>query len=163
MSTDSVLAARKPFVGVWTLESFTETTGSSEEVSPLGNAPLGFLIYTAEGFVSAQLMRRDREAVGSDPWAGEKSDEGADLTTGYIAYCGRYEVDESNSEVLHIPIVALLPNLVDREQHRSFKFEGRTLTLVIMQATSTGVMIKSRLVWNRPPQNASGSDSLPYV
>jgi hypothetical protein len=163
MSTDSVLAARKPFVGVWTLESFTERTGSSEEVSPLGNAPLGFLIYTAEGFVSAQLMSRGREAVGSDPWAVENSDEGADLTKSYIAYCGRYDVDESKSEVLHIPIVALLPNLVDREQHRSFKFEGRTLTLVITQTNAAGVMVKSRLVWTRPPQNVSGPDSPDYV
>ena len=79
MAMDSVPAARRPFVGVWTLESFTEKRGSSEEINPLGNAPLGFLIYTAEGIVSAQLMKRDRKALGTDPWdAG-----GVDLTKGY--------------------------------------------------------------------------------
>ena len=107
MAMDSVLAARRPFVGVWTLESFTEKTGSSAELDPQGPAPLGFLIYTAEGVVSAQLIRRDRKALGTDPWdAG-----GADLTKGYIAYCGSYEVHEDRREVIHKPTVSLLPNL----------------------------------------------------
>ena len=84
MAMDSVLAARRPFVGVWTLESFTEKTGSSAELNPLGPPPLGFLIYTAEGVVSAQLMRRDRKALGTDPWdAG-----GADLTRGTLHTAG---------------------------------------------------------------------------
>ena len=34
MPTDSIQAARRPFVGVWTLESFTEKTDSSEESIP---------------------------------------------------------------------------------------------------------------------------------
>ena len=66
MVTGDAVHARSPFVGVWTLESFTEQSGSSEELNPLGAAPVGFLIYTADGFVSAQLMRRDRKALGTD-------------------------------------------------------------------------------------------------
>jgi hypothetical protein len=140
---------------VWTLESFTEKTGSSEEINPLGNSPLGFLIYTAEGIVSAQLMRRDRKALGTDPWDVQQSDDGAALTNGYIAYCGRYEVDEDKSEVIHTPIVALLPNLIAREQHRYFTFDNHTLTLAIMRKMSSKVIAESRLVWRRSTQIAS--------
>ena len=145
MAMDSVLAARRPFVGVWTLESFTEKTGSSAELNPLGPAPLGFLIYTAEGVVSAQLMRRDRKALGTDPWdAG-----GADLTKGYIAYCGSYEVHEDRGEVIHKPTVSLLPNLINQDQHRSFQFAHNTLTLVTKQEHEPGVIVESRLIWRR--------------
>ena len=145
MSTDCVLAARSPFVGVWTLESFTEKTGSSEEVNPLGTAPLGFLIYTAEGVVSAQLMRRERKALGIDPWdAG-----GVDLTKGYIAYCGSYVIHEHRGEVVHKPTVSLLPNLINQDQHRSFEFAHNTLTLVTKQEHEPGVIVESRLIWRR--------------
>ena len=64
MAMDSVLAARRPFVGVWTLESFTEKTGSSAELNPLGPAPLGFLIYTAEGC----CLRPTHEARPKSTW-----------------------------------------------------------------------------------------------
>ena len=145
MSTNSVVAARRPFVGVWNLESFTEKTGLSEEINPLGNAPLGFLIYTAEGIVSAQLMRRDRKALGNDPWdAG-----GVDLTKGYIAYCGSFVIHEDRREVIHIPRVSLLPNLINQDQHRSFEFTQGTLTLVTRQEHEPGVVVESRLVWRR--------------
>lgn len=145
MAVDSVLAERRRFVGVWTLESFTEKMGSSAELNPLGPAPLGFLIYTAEGFVSAQLMRRERNALGTDPWdAG-----GADLTKGYIAYCGSYVVHEDRGEVIHTPKVSLLPNLIDQDQHRNFTFSHDTLTLVTRQARELGVIVESRLVWRR--------------
>ena len=39
MATRSLSDARKPFVGVWTLESFTERSDASEEVYPLGKSP----------------------------------------------------------------------------------------------------------------------------
>ena len=145
MSTNSVVAARRPFVGVWNLESFTEKTGSSEEINPLGKAPLGFLIYTAEGIVSAQLMRRDRKALETDPWDAK----GFDLTMGYIAYCGSYVIHEERGEVIHIPEVSLLPNLINQDQHRSFLFTQDTLTLVTRQEHRPGVIVESRLVWRR--------------
>jgi hypothetical protein len=145
MATDSVLAARRSFVGVWTLESFTEKTGSSEEVNPLGIAPLGFLIYTAEGFVSAQLMRRDRKALGPDPW----DVGGVNLTKEYIAYCGSYVIHEDRGEVIHVPTVSLLPNLINQDQHRSFTFVHDTLTLITRREHQSGAAIESRLIWRR--------------
>src|SRR5580704_16329747 len=79
MTISDVKDARERFVGVWTLESFTEESDHDEESSPLGEQPLGFLIYTAGGFVSAQLMRAKRELLRSDPWETGNSN-GVDLT-----------------------------------------------------------------------------------
>ncbi|WP_179639840.1 lipocalin-like domain-containing protein [Tunturibacter empetritectus] len=149
MVTGDAAHARSPFVGVWNLESFTEQSKSSEELNPLGAAPVGFLIYTANGFVSAQLMRRDRKALGTDPWAPAESGQGANLANGYIPYCGAYAVDEERGEVIHMPIVSLLPNLINRNQHRSFTFERDSLTLVTKQKDASGSIVESRLVWRR--------------
>ena len=157
MTMESLIDARRPFVGVWNLASFTEHAGSAGVFIPLGMGAVGFLIYTADGFVSAQLMRRDRKAFGANPWAANQSGDRADLTKDYIAYCGRYEVDVEKAEVVHFPIVALVPNLIDQKQRRSFTFKDKTLTLVIMQNDPDGGVIESRLVWTRDPNEMTTS------
>ena len=151
METDNVSEARKRFVGVWTLERFTERSDGTEEFTPLGEKPLGLLIYTTDGFVSAQLMRAKRESFKTDPWEAGDTVDGVDLTKDYIAYCGRYEVDEESSEVIHLPLVALLPNLIHQEQHRSFTFEAETLTLVTTRRRPNGSVVASTLLWQRSP------------
>lgn len=44
-------------VGVWTLVAYTEQKEGCKDTNPLGPKPVGFLIYTSDGFVSAQLMK----------------------------------------------------------------------------------------------------------
>jgi len=151
MSNENVSKVRERFVGVWTLESFTERSDADERSAPLGEAPLGFLIYTADGFVSAQLMRAKRELFKTDPWEAAASSDAVDLTKDCIAYCGRYEINEKSSEVVHIPQVALLPNLIHQEQHRRFTFEGDTLTLVTTRRRPNGSVVASTLLWRRCP------------
>src|SRR5271165_1673150 len=72
-----------------------------------------FSSYTADGFVSAQLMRPGRSAFTSSGWNQRTPEEYREAGSGYIAYCGIYRVDEENRTVTHIPPVALLPNLID--------------------------------------------------
>jgi len=151
MATGNVTDARKRFIGVWTLESFTERSDGTQEYTPLGGEPLGFLIYTADGFVSAQLMRAKRESFKTDPWQPGATVDGVDLTRDYIAYCGRYEVDDESSEVIHLPLVALLPNLIHQEQRRSFTVEQETLTLVTTLRHPNGSVVASTLRWRRCP------------
>jgi hypothetical protein len=151
MNNENVGKARERFVGVWTLESFTERSDSNEISSPLGEEPLGFLIYTADGFVSAQLMRAKRELFKADPWEAGASSDALDLTKDYIAYCGRYEIDEKSSEVIHLPLVAFLPNLIQQEQHRRFTFDEDTLTLVTTRGRPNGSVVASTLLWRRCP------------
>ena len=151
MTTRNVSDARKRFVGVWTLESFTERSDGAEESAPLGEEPQGFLIYTTDGFVSAQLMRAKREPLKTDPWETEDAGNSAVLTKDYIAYCGRYEIDEEGSEVIHVPLVALVPNLIHQEQHRAFIFHEEKLTLVTTRRRSNGSVVASTLRWRRSP------------
>lgn len=149
MDVERTTAVTNVFVGVWKLESFSEHSDLSGLINPLGLTPVGLLIYTADGYVSAQLMKSNRIASKSDPWEPHTTSEGVDPRDGYIAYCGRYEVIETRSEVIHLPIVALDPNLVNQGQHRTFDFGANTLTLVTTRTRSNGETITSSLKWQR--------------
>jgi hypothetical protein len=137
-------------IGVWALVSYTDEQPNSEDTCPFGPEPQGFLIYTADGFVSAQLMKPDRRAFQSQDWDHGTPQEYQASGSGYIAYCGRYEVDEQNGTVTHIPSVALLPNLIHGRQCRSIDLEGDRLVLLAAGAPlACGLHATRRLEWKR--------------
>ncbi len=116
-------------IGVWTLLSYAEVKKGCQDTQTLGLKPEGFLIYTRDGFVSAQLMKPGRSAFQSRDWHHGTAEEYVESGSGYIAYCGTYQVDEACRTVTHIPSVALLPNLIHGRQLRAIEFSGDRLTL----------------------------------
>ena len=137
-------------VGVWRLVTYIDEHEGSDDTQPFGPNPQGFLIYTADGFVSAQLMKPGRPVFHSADWHHETPREYQAAGSGYIAYCGTYEVDEEKATVTHIPSVSLLPNLIDGRQCRSIDFRGDRL---VLRATGAPVAasgdVTSRLEWTR--------------
>jgi len=136
-------------VGVWTLASYTDEQPGKEDTHPFGPQPQGFLIYTPDGFVSAQLMKPGRSAFQSADWHHGTPEEYQESGSGYIAYCGTYEVDEEKATVTHIPSVSLLPNLINGRQSRLIDLHGGRLTLIAETPDSNGRDVTSRLVWKR--------------
>src|ERR1700689_4906450 len=116
-------------VGVWRLVSYTVEREGQKDSFPFGPEPEGFLIYTPDGFVSAQLMMPGRSLFESSDWHGGTPDEYQQAGSGYIAYCGAYEVDEEKATVAHLPSVALVPNLILKRQLRTVTLSGDRLTL----------------------------------
>jgi Lipocalin-like domain len=84
----------KNFIGAWELESYTEHSGAEAPLQPFGSNPVGFLIYTEDGIVSAQLMRPHRKQLATGAWQFNDPEALAELVEGYISYCGRYFIDE---------------------------------------------------------------------
>jgi hypothetical protein len=137
-------------VGVWSLVAYADEHENGDETQPFGPNPHGFLIYTADGFVSAQLMRPGRPAFHSSDWHHGTAEEYLASGSGYIAYCGTYEVDEEKATVTHIPSVSLLPNLIDGRQCRSIDLQGDRLVLRAAGApVAGGLNVTSRLEWKR--------------
>jgi hypothetical protein len=57
MMTDKTLL-RSQLTGAWGLVEYTATKpGSSEKVLPMGSDAKGIVVYTADGYVSAHLLR----------------------------------------------------------------------------------------------------------
>ena len=135
--------------GVWTLVSYADKREGLEDTYPFGPEPQGFLIYTPDGFVSAQLMKPGRSLFQSHDWHGGTADEYREAGSGYIAYCGVYEVDERKETVTHIPSVALVPNLIGGKQLRAVTLNGDKLTLRTAGASGAGVVVTSVMNWRK--------------
>ena len=114
------------FLGTWTLQSFTEISSDGSCVEPMGRSPQGFLLYTKEGIVSAQLTGfEDRSKEVSSKETGTSGGNGnPEHAVPYIGYCGTFRMNVELGEVVHIPIVAHDRSLVRRALHRNFDSVG---------------------------------------
>lgn len=121
-------------VGTWILESYTISGADGSVRSPLGLDPVGIGIYTADGHVSAQLMRRARGAMDAD-------------RRDYIAYAGRWSLTEG--VVSHHVQLALHDDWVGTDLARTVTLEGDRLVLEPPSTERNGVTLRSRLTWSR--------------
>lgn len=143
-------AIASQLVGVWRLVSCVNQQQGREDNFPLGTDAEGFLIYTSDGYVSAQLMKTRRPLFQSGDWQHATEKEFEEAGSGYIGYCGAYEVDEEKRTVTHIPSVAFFPNLISKRQLRFLKLHGDRLTLQTAGSfVDDGEAITSRLEWRR--------------
>ena len=139
----------KNFISAWELENYTEYSGAAEPLQPFGSNPVGFLIYTEDGIVSAQLMTPHRKRLADGAWQSNDQEALAELAKGYIAYCGRYFIDEQMGQMVHLPVLALVPNLIDQRQYRTFNFDDDKLNLRTVRTESDGKTVETRLTWRR--------------
>jgi hypothetical protein len=121
---------RNAVVGAWELVSFVArdmTTGENRH--PLGTAPRGLILYTADGHMSAQLA----ESNMSD----------------YIAYGGRFSVNEATATLHHEVTISMMPELLAEAQFRHASIDGHLLTLSATRTDDAGVTTHSSLLWRR--------------
>ena len=143
------VSIRSVLVGVWALNSYTDIPDGARAIQPFGSRPVGILIYTSDGFVSAQLMEPGRVSSDSVKWDNWSPEEYEAFGHGYIGYCGRYEVNEEHSTVTHLPSVAFLPNLVGHRHLRHVAIAGDRLTLRAPYPRADRTNATSCLEWSR--------------
>ena len=144
---------RAAVLGAWELESYTEADGSGRSpVHPLGEDATGLIIYTNDGYMSAQLMSADRPLFDESNPIGGTTRQTLDAARGYLAYSGPFWVDESASVLHHDVRVSLLPNWLGVTQIRSAQLVDDRLTLSLRSALD-GVERTSTLVWRRAQPN----------
>jgi hypothetical protein len=140
---------RDDILGAWLLASYT-ADAAGEVSQPLGPDPQGIIMYTADGYMSAQLMRRDRPAYDRAITGGGTTEQMAAAASGYLCYSGPYRLDEA-AEVLHHHVqVSLLPNWIGGIQVRNAKLAAGTLTLSAVVTSRKGASSSHVLVWRRP-------------
>ncbi|EME18536.1 lipocalin-like domain-containing protein [Rhodococcus triatomae] len=121
-------------IGTWILESYTLSGSDGSVRHPLGSDPVGIGIYTADGYVSAQLMRRERGAPDRD-------------RRDYIAYAGRWTTREGT--VSHHVRLALHDDWIDTDLVRTVTLSDDRLVLEPPSTELNGVTFRSRLTWSR--------------
>jgi Lipocalin-like domain len=115
-------------VGTWVLVSARDRMkdGGERFYPDLGAHGKGYLVYTADGHMCAQLMNPDRPKWKEfdKPTEAEK----ISAIDGFSAYCGRYEVDEEQGTLVHLPELAWSPNYVGTRQLRPYTLQDDVLT-----------------------------------
>lgn len=151
MTTLAATNLRDYIIGAWTLESYqTFALDGSNMRFPLGPGARGIIMYTADGYMSAQIMRPDRPNFRSDDLSGADNSELACAAAGYLAYSGRYTVSEDGVIAHHVEI-SLLPNWVGGTQYRAAQIANSRLQLSPAQPVlMNGQHRTGRLIWRRP-------------
>ena len=121
---------RDAVLGAWELVSFvSHDVATGEDSHPLGTEPRGQILYTADGYMSAQLARSDLSE--------------------YVAYGGPFLVDEETSTLHHAMTMASMPELLAQPQFRHATVAGDLLTLSATATDEAGTTTHNTLVWRR--------------
>jgi hypothetical protein len=142
---------RDQLIGAWKLVSYEEKpVDGSAPSHPLGERPLGIIMYTPDGYMSAQLSKPDRPPFASGDWFDGTGEEYREEASTYIAYSGPFRVDEEKKTLTHTMFISLFPNWVGQTQPRVVKIEGNTLHLGTAEPIhSGGKVVNSYLAWER--------------
>ena len=142
---------RDRLIGAWTLVSYEERpVDGSESFYPMSKKPKGIIMYTPDGFRSAQLSKPDRKPFASGDWFEASDAEFKSEATSYIAYTGPFHVDEEKQHLTHSMFISLFPNWIGQTQPRVVRIEGDRLFLSSASPISSGgKTVISHLEWRR--------------
>ena len=125
--------SRDQIVGAWELVEYVvySEASPSETFYPLGENAKGMILYTPDGYMSAQLQCPGQEAfAAASPIDGSET-ELAESARKFIGYSGRYEIDHSGPVPVlqHHFFVSSFPNWLGDTQRRIAQLDGDSLLL----------------------------------
>jgi hypothetical protein len=142
---------REQLIGAWKLVSYEEKPlDGSPTLHPMTEKPMGIIMYTPDGYMSAQLSKPDRKPFASGDWFKGTDEDYKNEASTYIAYCGPFHVDEEKQTLTHSMFVSLFPNWIGQTQPRAVKIVGDALHLSsVTPIKSGGKTVMSYLEWRR--------------
>jgi hypothetical protein len=123
----------RQFVGAWRLVSWEIREPDGTVWYPFGKDAIGYLLYTADGHMAAEIMDSDRrqsdpnfprEAASAQTLPEEDRARAYDT---YLSYCGTYTVEADR--VVHHVKAGLIPSWTGTDQVRPCRFEGGRLVI----------------------------------
>ena len=90
---------------------------------------MGIIMYTPDGYISAQLMHPDRKNVVSGDWFDGTGAEYKQEASTYIAYSGPFHADEKKKTGTHSMFVSLFSNWTGQTQPHLVKIEDNLVRL----------------------------------
>jgi hypothetical protein len=146
---------RDLLVGAWVLTScVVRDAETGVENHPLGEHPLGLILYTPDGYMSAQLQRAERPPFADGDFLRATPEEYAAAGRSYIAYSGRFFVDETKKSLSHEMAVSFFPNWSGQRQVRLVEVNGERLQLSTDGPQRlNGVLKTATMTWRRAQPN----------
>jgi hypothetical protein len=145
-----IVSVRDSLIGTWRLVSYEAHDANGNISYPLGKNLKGLLLcYTNEGFMSVQVMREDRRRYSSNDPRFSLMEEIVAAANGYVAYAGRFSVEEATGLVKHHIELSLSPIWVGTDQIRSVTFRSGPLYLQGGSVEINGLSQAPHTVWER--------------
>lgn len=147
---------KQQITGTWLLKSYVETNMDTGEKSyPMGKTPSGFIMYTGDGYMSAQISGADRDRFAKNDMFGGTEKEYTAAGQSYLAYSGPYSVNTNEHKLTHTISVSLYPNWIGLNQVRNFRVEDDKRLYLSFERPqmSRGAMRTADLVWERASPN----------
>jgi hypothetical protein len=145
---------RDQLIGAWKLISYEQQpVDGSPPFYPMSEKATGIIMYTPDGFMSAQFMEPDRKPFASGDWFKGTDEEYRQAASTYVAYSGPFDVDEERKTVTHSMFVSILPNWIGQTQPRLIRIEGDDLYISSVSPFHLGGrIVNARLHWKRASQ-----------
>ena len=149
MTVTAAQDLRVNLIGAWTLESYeSRSIDGSSVIYPLGPDAQGIIMYTPDGYMSAQLMRSGRTPFRRDD-LHPAEEELAAAASGYLTYSGPFTVVD-DALIAHHVAVSLPPNWIGRTQYRVAHLHDSRLELSLPEpALIHGERRNATLIWRR--------------
>ena len=143
------------FVGEWRLVSFLSTDSSGQLRPVWGTHPSGLIVYTRNGYVSAQLYDPGRRPLGQIAFAVLFAVAQPSFS-GLYSYFGSVTVDTNAHLISHHVQGAMAPDWVGGTLVRAYRFLGPDhLELrVVTDAAGRALPNGSVLMWERATRPA---------
>jgi hypothetical protein len=150
MNTTTADTLRANIVGAWTLQSYESSAIDGSDVTfPLGVDARGIIMYTPDGYMSAQIMRAGRTPFDRDDPHLAHDNELAAAAAGYLSYSGPYAVVDDGLIAHHVEL-SLLPNWIGGIQYRTARLQDSQLELSPAEPLVIhGQRRNAKLVWRR--------------
>jgi hypothetical protein len=136
-------------IGTWRLRSWENRGSDDSVVQPLGEAPVGYIFYNHDGFMSVEIMAAHRTPYHDPDAFGGTPGERSEAISTYLSYSGPFEVLADRDTVIHHIEVCSYPNWIGNAQVRFAELDGALLTLSTKPMMFQGVERSAHLVWER--------------
>src|SRR5271156_1691280 len=104
---------KQELLGSWRLVH-SKTTNEDGTVSyPFGPDAIGYICYSESGIMAVQISRKIHQGSGKD----------------YLAYFGRYEIDEERHVIKHVLEGQLVSGHFAEREERHYELNGNRLSL----------------------------------
>lgn len=133
-------------VGTWKLVSVETRMTDGRSYASFGENPEGYVIYSADGFMSVTMQYGNRPHFVSQNAREASLEEKASVSDTFSAYAGRYELLPGADTVIHHIDVSSNPNWNGVQQVRRYQIDADQLTLSNKQPIADSI---SYLIWKR--------------
>ena len=136
------------FIGAWRLVDWRIEYSDGGVTRPFGEGATGYIIYSADGTMTASIARAGRPPFGIANARNASTEQKAAAFDSYFHYAGPWRIE--GDEVVHAVTMSLNPDMTGTDQRRLAVFDSEGgLILSANEALKSGLSRHHVLQWIR--------------